>query len=81
MQKDEVTRMSKVTKDLKDQVTILKREVQTLGKRSAGVEPEEAAELDEAVVREIKRQRKDSHGRSASVSLDERRAADKAYAS
>ena len=78
MQKTEAHKLTKITNNLKDQVAILNQEVKTLGKRSAVITPEEAIELDEAIVREIKRRRKDPCGHDVPVSLTERRANDKA---
>ena len=52
-------KLTRISNNLKDQVAILNQEVKTLGKRSAVVSPEEAAELDGAIIREIKRRRKD----------------------
>ena len=80
-QKDASIALAKITNSLKDQVTILKQEVKTLGKRGAVVNPEESAELEEAIVREIKRRRRDPHDQNAPVTLDERRASDKATVS
>ena len=73
--------MEKEKKVLNDQVTILKQELKVLGKRSAALEPDEAAKIKEAVHREIKRRRKRSSGLAGPVSLTERRAFDKAVAS
>ena len=56
----------------------MRREAKTLGKRSAMVEPAEAKALEEAISREIQRKRRSSVGREAPVTLDERRAADRA---
>ena len=72
--------MTKVSANLKDQVAILHQEVKNLGKRSAIIDPQDAAVFEEAIIREIKRRRKDPCDQDALVSLDERRAADKASA-
>ena len=55
--------------------------MKTLGKRPAIIEPQDAAIFEEAIIREIKRRRKDPGDQDALVTLDERRAADKASAS
>jgi len=55
--------------------------VKTLGKRSAIIEPHDAAIFEEAIIREIKRRRKDPGDQDALVTLDERRATDKTSAS
>ena len=78
MQKTEAHKLTKITNNLKDQVTILNQEVKNLGKRTAIVSVEEAIALDGAIVREIKRRRKDSRGQDPPVTLTERRANDKA---
>ena len=56
----------------------MRREARTLGKRAAVVEPAEAKALEEAISREIIRKRKGSACKEAPVTLEERRAADKA---
>ena len=81
MQKTEAHKLTKITNNLKDQVTILNQEVKNLGKRTAIVSVEEAIALDGAIVREIKRRRKDSRGQDPPVTLTERRANDKATVS
>ena len=65
-------------KVIRDQLTIWRQEWRTLGKRNAPVEPREARALEEAVAREIKRRRKDNKDPAVPVTLQERRAADKA---
>ena len=55
--------------------------MKTLGKRPTIIEPQDAAIFEEAIIREIKRRRKDPGDQDALVTLDERRAADKVFAS
>ena len=68
-------------KVLRDQLTICKQELNVLGKRNIVLEPEQAARIEEAVHREIKRRRKNSVGPAEPVTLSERRAIDKEAAS
>ena len=63
---------------LKDQLSIQKQELKVLGKRPLQCDPEDEVAIQESVTREIKRRRKEPVNREAPVTLQERRALDRA---
>ena len=75
LQKDK-KRLEKDITVLKDQLAIHKQQLRTLGQKTACIEPEKEMQLQEAVVREIKRRRKNSISVDAPITLQEGRAHD-----
>ena len=77
LQKDK-KRLDNEISVLKDQITIYRQEFRIMNKRQAPAEPEDAMAIQEATMREIKRRRDQNIASEAPVTLDERRAMDKA---
>ena len=63
---------------LRDQIAIYKKEFRLLGKRPALEEPEIENQIEDAVIREIKRRRKPTCDQEQPITLQEKRARDRA---